>query len=201
MRLKEFLENKINNKEIVWDNKSQLIKASGEKVNGNNIKILKIYEKKFKFGSVQKIKDQEILKYFSKQPKNSFISVEGAKKIINENLPKNITEKPKGEVSTTLIYSRLNDTKFNKNNLKGQTLDNQVSKFKKYDVNLSDDFVKKVFNLREQGIYLGIEETSRGSKTIRFKTSENYGNFNNSFPPHEDSIKEIKKIINKIKNK
>ena len=96
MRLKEFLENKINNKEIVWDNKSQLIKASGEKVNGNNIKILKIYEKKFKFGSVQKIKDQEILKYFSKQPKNSFISVEGAKKNINENLPKNITEKPKG---------------------------------------------------------------------------------------------------------
>ena len=136
MRLKEFLENKINNKEIVWDNKSQLIKASGEKVNGNNIKILKIYEKKFKFGSVQKIKDQEILKYFSKQPKNSFISVEGAKKIINANLPINITKKPKGEVSTTLIYSRLNDTKFNKNNLKGQTLDNQVSKFKKYDVNL-----------------------------------------------------------------
>ena len=43
MKLKEFLENKINNKEIVWDNKSQLIKASGEKVNGNNIKILKIY--------------------------------------------------------------------------------------------------------------------------------------------------------------
>ena len=131
MRLKEFLENKINNKEIVWDNKSQLIKAAGEKVNGNNIKILKIYEKKFKFGSVQKIKDQEILKYFSKQPKNSFISVEGAKKIINANLPINITKKPKGEVSTTLIYSRLNDTKFNKNNLKGQTLDNQVSKFKK----------------------------------------------------------------------
>ena len=81
MRLKKFLENKINNKEITWDNKSQLIKASGEKVNGNNIKILKIYEKKFKFGSVQKIKDKEILKYFSKQPKNSFISVEGAKKI------------------------------------------------------------------------------------------------------------------------
>ena len=137
MRLKEFLENKINNKEIVWDNKSQLIKAAGEKVNGNNIKILKIYEKKFKFGSVQKIKDQEILKFFSKQPKNSFISVEGAKKIINANLPINITKKPKGEVSTTLIYSRLNDNKFNKNNLKGQTLDNQVSKFKKYDVKYS----------------------------------------------------------------
>ena len=61
--------------------------------------------------------------------------------------------------------------------------------------------LSKIFNLREQGIYLGIGETSRGSKTIRFKTSENYGNFNNSFPPHEDSIKEIKKIINKIKNK
>ena len=199
MRLKEFLENKINNKEIVWDNKSQLIKAAGEKVNGNNIKILKIYEKKFKFGSVQKIKDQEILKYFSKQPKNSFISVEGAKKIINANLPINITKKPKGEVSTTLIYSRLNDNKFNKNNLKGQTLDNQVSKFKDYDVKLSDSFVQKVFNLREQGIYLSIEETSRGSKIIRLKTSENYSNLNKSFPPNEDSLKKIKKIIDEQK--
>ena len=95
MRLKEFLENKINNKEIVWDNKSQLIKASGEKVNGNNIKILKIYEKKFKFGSVQKIKDQEILKYFSKQPKNSFISVEGAKKLLTKIFQKTLLKNQK----------------------------------------------------------------------------------------------------------
>ena len=199
MRLKEFLEIKIKKNEINWDNKSQLIKASGEKVNGNNIKILKIYEKEFKFGSIQKIKDLEILKYFSKQPKNSFISVEGAKKIINQNLPKYITTKPKGEVSTTLIYSRLNDPKFNKNKLKGQTLDNQVSKFKDYDVKLSDSFVQKVFNLREQGIYLSIEETSRGSKIIRLKTSENYSNLNKSFPPNEDSLKKIKKIIDEQK--
>ena len=199
MRLKEFLEIKIKKNEISWDNKSQLIKASGEKVNGNNVKILKIYEKEFKFGSIQKIKDLEILKYFSKQPKNSFISVEGAKKIINQNLPKYITTKPKGEVSTTLIYSRLNDPKFNKNKLKGQTLDNQVSKFKDYDVKLSDSFVQKVFNLREQGIYLSIEETSRGSKIIRLKTSENYSNLNKSFPPNEDSLKKIKKIIDEQK--
>ncbi len=199
MRLKEFLEIKIKKNEISWDNRSQLIKASGEKVNGNNVKILKIYEKEFKFGSIQKIKDLEILKYFSKQPKNSFISVEGAKKIINQNLPKYITTKPKGEVSTTLIYSRLNDPKFNKNKLKGQTLDNQVSKFKDYDVKLSDSFVQKVFNLREQGIYLSIEETSRGSKIIRLKTSENYSNLNKSFPPNEDSLKKIKKIIDEQK--
>ena len=199
MRLKEFLEIKIKKNEISWDNRSQLIKASGEKVNGNNVKILKIYEKEFKFGSIQKMKDLEILKYFSKQPKNSFISVEGAKKIINQNLPKYITTKPKGEVSTTLIYSRLNDPKFNKNKLKGQTLDNQVSKFKDYDVKLSDSFVQKVFNLREQGIYLSIEETSRGSKIIRLKTSENYSNLNKSFPPNEDSLKKIKKIIDEQK--
>ena len=199
MRLKEFLEIKIKKNEISWDNKSQLIKASGEKVNGNNVKILKIYEKEFKFGSIQKIKDLEILKYFSKQPKNSFISVEGAKKIINQNLPKYITTKPKGEVSTTLIYSRLNDPKFNKKKLKGQTLDNQVSKFKEYDVKLPDSFVQKVFNLREQGIYLSIEETSRGSKIIRLKTSENYSNLNKSFPPNEDSLKKIKKIIDEQK--
>ena len=199
MRLKEFLEIKIKKNEISWDNRSQLIKASGEKVNGNNVKILKIYEKEFKFGSIQKIKDLEILKYFSKQPKNSFISVEGAKKIINQNLPKYITTKPKGEVSTTLIYSRLNDPKFNKKKLKGQTLDNQVSKFKEYDVKLPDSFVQKVFNLREQGIYLSIEETSRGSKIIRLKTSENYSNLNKSFPPNEDSLKKIKKIIDEQK--
>ena len=199
MRLKEFLQIKIKKNEISWDNRSQLIKASGEKVNGNNVKILKIYEKEFKFGSIQKIKDLEILKYFSKQPKNSFISVEGAKKIINQNLPKYITTKPKGEVSTTLIYSRLNDPKFNKKKLKGQTLDNQVSKFKEYDVKLPDIFVQKVFNLREQGIYLSIEETSRGSKIIRLKTSENYSNLNKSFPPNEDSLKKIKKIIDEQK--
>ena len=199
MRLKEFLEIKIKKNEISWDNKSQLIKASGEKVNGNNVKILKIYEKEFKFGSVQNMKDLEILKYFNKQPKNSFISVEGAKKIINQNLPKYITTKPKGEVSTTLIYSRLNDPKFNKKKLKGQTLDNQVSKFKEYDVKLPDSFVQKVFNLREQGIYLSIEETSRGSKIIRLKTNENYSNLNKSFPPNEDSLKKIKKIIDEQK--
>ena len=33
MRLKEFLENKIHNKEIVWDNKSQLIKFEDPPMN------------------------------------------------------------------------------------------------------------------------------------------------------------------------
>ena len=106
-----------------WESRSALIRASGEKANGHNNRILKEYEDKFLFGPIADLKNNEIKKYFDKQPKNSLISVEGAVKIINQNLPK-------GErVSTTLIYSRLKDQKFNTNNLKGQTLDNQVSKF------------------------------------------------------------------------
>ena len=100
---------------------------------------------------------------------------------------------PKGKVSTTLIYSRLEDTNFNKNNLKGQTLDNQVSKFGSYDVMITKELESKM-NLKEPGIYLTIEKTQRrGSKILRLRTSEEYGNLNTSFPPNEDSIKIIKK--------
>ena len=151
--------------------------------------ILKEHEDKFLFGPIADLKNKEIKKYFDKQPKNSLISVEGAVKIINQNLPK-------GErVSTTLIYSRLKDQKFNTSNLKGQTLDNQVSKFGLYDVKITKEFEEKVIALRDKWIYLSIENTQRGRKIIRLNTSKEYGNLDKSYPPNEDSLKIIKKLI------
>ena len=200
MDLRNYLKQQIKKGETNWESRSALIRAAGKNVNGHTNRVLKEYENKFHFGSIIEIKNKEIKKYFDNQPKNSLISVEGAVKIINKNLPKNITRMPKGKVSTTLIYSRLEDTNFNKNNLKGQTLDNQVSKFGSYDVMITKELENKILDLKEPGIYLTIEKTQRrGSKILRLRTSEEYGNLNTSFPPNEDSIKIIKKMINEQK--
>ena len=189
MDFRSFIKNQIEKGNKIWESRSALIRASGEKANGHNNRILKEYEDKFLFGPIADLKNKEIKKYFDKQPKNSLISVEGVVKIINQNLPK-------GErVSTTLIYSRLKDQKFNTSNLKGQTLDNQVSKFGLYDVKITKEFEEKVIALRDTGIYLSIENTQRGSKIIRLKTSKEYGNLDKSYPPNENSIKIIKKLI------
>jgi len=189
MDFRSFIKNQIEKGNKIWESRSALIRASGEKANGHNNRILKEYEDKFLFGPIADLKNKEIKKYFDKQSKNSLISVEGAVKIINQNLPK-------GErVSTTLIYSRLKDQKFNTSNLKGQTLDNQVSKFGLYDVKITKEFEEKVIALRDTGIYLSIENTQRGSKIIRLKTSKEYGNLDKSYPPNEDSLKIIKKLI------
>ena len=37
---------------------------------------------------------------------------------------------------------------------------------------------------------------NRGGSTLTLKTNENNGNLDKSFPPNEDSIKIIKKLIN-----
>ena len=138
--------------------------------------------------------EKEIKKYFDKQPKNSLISVEGAVKTINLDLSED------NQISETIIYNRLDDPKFNTNNLKGQSLDNQVSKTKLYDVKITKEFEEKVEKLKSPGIYLTIEDTQRkGSKILRLKTSKEHGNLNNSFPPNEDSLKKIKKLINEQK--
>ena len=193
MDFRSFVKNQIEKGNKNWESRSALIRASGEKANGHNNRILKEYEDKFLFGPIADLKNNEIKKYFDKQPKNSLISVEGAVKIINQNLPK-------GErISTTLIYSRLKDQKFNTSNLKGQTLDNQVSKFGLYDVKITKEFEEKVIALRDTGIYLSIENTQRGSKIIRLKTSKEYGNLDKSYPPNENSIKIIKKLIDEKK--
>ena len=190
MDLRAFLKNQIEKGKINWESRSELIRASGENINGHTNRIVKEFEQKFRFGSAIDQKNKEIKKYFDKQPKNSLISVEGAVKTINLDLPED------NQISETIIYNRLEDPKFNTNNLKGQTLDNQVSKTKLYDVKITKEFEEKVEKLKSPGIYLSIEDTQRkGSKILRLKTSKEHGNLNNSFPPNEDSLKKIKKMI------
>ena len=53
--------------------------------------------------------------------------------------------------------------------------------------------------ISKNNYYLYIENTQRGSKTLRLKTNNNFGNLNKSFPPNEKSIKIIKKLINEHK--
>ena len=48
---------------------------------------------------------------------------------------------------------------------------------------------------------LTIEETMRGSHTLRLKTNENYGNLDKSFPPNNESIISIKQLIRELKYK
>ena len=190
MDLRNYLKNQIEKGKTNWESRSALIRAAGENVNGHTNRVLKEYENKFKFGSVIEIKNKEIYKYFKSQPKNSLISVEGAVKIINKNLPRD------AQISETIIYNRLDDPKFNINNLKGQTLDNQVSKTAAYKVKISDSFKEQLRKIRKPGIYLYLETTQIGNTILRLKTDEEYGSLNNSFPPNEDSIKIIKKLIN-----
>ena len=193
MSLRNFIKDQIKNNNVDWESKSDLIRSAGENVNGHSNRVLKEYENEFNFGISLKTKNNEIKKYFEAQPKNSLISVEGAVKIINKNLSK------KNQIGTTIIYSRLNDISFNTKNLKGQTLDNQVSKTAPYDVKISSNFLDKLKKIRKPGIYLYIENTQRGSKTLRLKTSKDFKNLDRSFPPNEDSIKVIKKLINEKK--
>ena len=187
---RSFIELQLKKGNINWESRSDLIRLSGQKISGHNNRILKEYENKFNFGSITEIKNKAIKNYFDTIPKNSLISVEGAVKIINQKLPKEIN------ISETIIYSRLADPKFNINNLKGQTLDNQVSKFNSYDVIVSKEFKERIEKLKSPGIYLSIEETQRGSKILRLKTSQVCGNLDRSFPPNDSSIRMIKKLLN-----
>ena len=75
MSFKSYLNNLIEKRKTIWESRSSLIRAAGEKVNGHNNRILKEYENKFNFGLILKIKDKEIKKYFNRQKKNSFSEV------------------------------------------------------------------------------------------------------------------------------
>tara|TARA_B100002052_G_scaffold80509_1_gene73634 strand:+ start:602 stop:1198 length:597 start_codon:yes stop_codon:yes gene_type:complete len=198
MDLRNFLKNQIDKGNINWESRSELLRASKTKISGHSKRILKEYENKFNFGLSIQTKNNAIKKYFDKQPKNSLINVEGAVNTINLDLSEET------QISETIIYSRLKDKNFNNKNLKAQTLDNQVSKFNIYDVKITKEFEKKIYALKDEGIYVGIETTQRGSKTIRLRTDESYGikrkKLDRSFPPHEDSIREIKRIIDELKN-
>ena len=190
MNLKNFLQNQIDKGNTNWESRSALIRAANEQVNGHTNRIVKEFEQKFRFGSAIEQKNKEIKKYFNKQPKNSLISVVGTVKTINLGLPED------NQISETIIYNRLDDPKFNENNLKGQTLNNQVSKTAPYDVKITNNLKEQLKQIRKPGIYLYLEITQRGGSTLRLKTNEYYGNLDRSFPPNEDSLKLIKKLIN-----
>ena len=190
MKFREFLDNQMKKGNTIWESRSEIIRASGSSQSGNTARILKEYENKFKFGSITEIKNKEIKKYFDNQPKNSFISVEGAANQIQKELPKGII------IGETIIYNRLKDPTFNTNNLKPQTLDNQFSKTAPYDVKISKEFKEKLKKLREPGVYLYIEITQRGGNTLRLKTGgEFFKTSDNSYPPNDDSLKLINKMI------
>ena len=190
MKFREFLDNQIKKGNTSWESRSEIIRASGSTQSGHTVRVLKEYENKFQFGSVTEIKNREIKKYFDKQPKDSFISVEGAANQIQKELPKGII------IGETIIYNRLKDKSFNTNNLKPQTLDNQVSKTAPYDVKISNEFREKLKKLREPGVYLYIEVTQRGGNTLRLKTGGEFFKISdNSYPPNDDSLKLIKKNI------
>ena len=190
MNFRDFLDDQIKKGNTSWESRSEIIRASGSTQSGHTARVLKEYEIKFQFGSVTEIKNKEIKKYFDKQPKDSFISVEGAANQIQKELPKGII------IGETIIYNRLKDKSFNTNNLKPQTLDNQVSKTAPYDVKISKEFREKLKKLREPGVYLYIEVTQRGGNTLRLKTGGEFFKISdNSYPPNDQSLKIIKKII------
>ena len=188
--MKIFLKNQIDKGNTDWESRSALIRAAKEKVNGHTNRIVKEFEQKFRFGSSIDQKNKEIKRYFNKQPKNSLISVVGAVKTINLNLPED------NQISETIIYNRLDDPKFNDNNLKGQTLNNQVSKTAPYDVKITRNLKEQLKQIRKPGIYLYLEITQRGGSTLRLKTNKDYGSLDRSFPPNDSSLKLIKKLIN-----
>ena len=190
MKFRDFLDDQIKKGNTSWESRSEIIRASGSTQSGHTVRVLKEYENKFQFGSVTEIKNKEIKKYFDKQPKDSFISVEGAANQIQKELPKGII------IGETIIYNRLKDKSFNTNNLKPQTLDNQVSKTAPYDVKISKEFKEKLKKLREPGVYLYLEVTQRGGNTLRLKTGGEFFKISdNSYPPNDDSLKLIKKTI------
>ena len=190
MKFRDFLDDQIKKGNTSWESRSEIIRASGSTQSGHTVRVLKEYENKFQFGSVTEIKNKEIKKYFDKQPKDSFISVEGAANQIQKELPKGII------IGETIIYNRLKDKSFNTNNLKPQTLDNQVSKTAPYDVKISKEFREKLKKLREPGVYLYLEVTQRGGNTLRLKTGGEFFKLSdNSYPPNDDSLKLIKRII------
>ena len=186
MKLKDFLEKQLTSGKLTWNSKSELIRASGNNINGYNNKILEEYKSKFKFGSSLEIKNNEIKKYFDSLQEGSFVNVTGAVIKIQEQLPKNIS------ISETVIYNRLADKNFNVKKLKPQTLDNQVSKTELYDVKITKEFSEKVEALRQKGVYLYIEKTQRGGNTLRLKMFKNNKIVDKSFPPNNESLEKIK---------
>ena len=58
-----FLKNQIEKGKTNWESRSELIRASGENINGHTNRIVKEFEQKFRFGSA--IDQKNKLRFFS----------------------------------------------------------------------------------------------------------------------------------------
>jgi len=110
-----WLQEQIDAGNTTFETQGDLIKkgTGKDKPGGNESRILNKHKDKFTFkrktrlGGDEALKNEKILEFFNNQEPGSKINVERAVKDINKNLPK--TE----QISETIIYNRLKDTKFN----------------------------------------------------------------------------------------
>jgi len=216
----KFLENQIEKGNKKFRTRGEIFKKAGVKPHGGNQNILKKYINKFQITSGSRLggnidlKNKAIKIYFNKFTKNSSINVTKAVEEINNNLPLN------SKIGTTIIIDRLNDPNFNTNKLKPQSLSKHFSLLKKI-YKSSKEFEEKVEKLNKElkekrvGSYVYIENTPAGGKTVRvhvygsklseYKKKESTyiiagTQLSTSFPPNEDSLEKIKKLIRENNN-
>ncbi len=216
----KFLENQIEKGNKKFRTRGEIFKKAGVKPHGGNQNILKKYINKFQITSGSRLggnidlKNKAIKIYFNKFTKNSSINVTKAVEEINNNLPLN------SKIGTTIIIDRLNDPNFNTNKLKPQSLSKHFSLLKKI-YKSSKEFEEKVEKLNKElkekrvGSYVYIENTPAGGKTVRvhvygsklseYKKKESTyiiagTQISTSFPPNEDSLEKIKKLIRENNN-
>ena len=111
----KFLDDQIAQGNTTFETQGDLIKAATgkDKAGGSESRVMKEYKDKFTFkrktrlGGDEALKNEKILEFFSNQEPGSKINVERAVKDINKNLPKT------DQISETIIYNRLKDSKFN----------------------------------------------------------------------------------------
>ena len=218
----KFLENQIEKGNKKFRTRGEIFKKAGVKPHGGNQNILKKYINKFQITSGSRLggdidlKNKAIKIYFNKFSKNSSINVTKSVEEINNNLPLN--NKIGG---TTIIIDRLNDPNFNTNKLKPQSLSKHFSLLKKI-YKSSKEFEEKVEKLNkelhekgERGSYVYLEDTPAGGKAVRVhiygsKLSEDKKKestyiiagtqLSTSFPPNEESLVKIKKLIKENNN-
>tara|TARA_Y100000590_G_scaffold424820_1_gene532152 strand:+ start:546 stop:1217 length:672 start_codon:yes stop_codon:yes gene_type:complete len=217
----KFLENQIEKGNKKFRTRGEIFKKAGVKPHGGNQNILKKYINKFQITSGSRLggnidlKNKAIKIYFNKFTKNSSINVTKAVEEINNNLPLN------SKIGTTIIIDRLNDPNFNTNKLKPQSLSKHFSLLKKI-YKSSKEFEEKVEKLNKElkekggrGSYVYLEDTPAGGKTVRvhiygsklseYKKKESKyiiagTQLSTSFPPNEDSLEKIKKLIRENNN-
>jgi hypothetical protein len=124
----KWLQEQIDAGNTTFETQGDLIKkgTGKDKAGGNESRILNKYKDKFTFkrksrlGGDEALKNEKILEFFNKQEPGSRINVERAVKDINKTLPKD------QQISETIIYNRLKDTKFNTNFLGSHTVGSTI---------------------------------------------------------------------------